>query len=107
MKSVSTEESLVGRAWHCNTILKTCTGKPVSTPGLIRGMCQSPNNEHVSLGKTDQLLSLMSNSVASQSTSNRNTRELEKAENKVSCDWAFTTAAHKMRIYPTINILGF
>ncbi|XP_040597711.1 uncharacterized protein LOC121138854 [Mesocricetus auratus] len=97
MKSMSTAESHLGRSGHFKTVHKSCTGKPVSTPGLIRGMCQSQKNEHVSLGKTDQPLSLMSNSVASQSTRSRNTRELEKAENKVSCDWAFTTAAHKMR----------
>ncbi|EGW12399.1 hypothetical protein I79_024972 [Cricetulus griseus] len=94
--ALSTRQDLIGRVWH-NNVLKSSLGNPEPTPDLVRGMCQSPGNEHGSL--RDVYQGVRNNSSASLSPSSRNTRELEEVEEEDSCELALTKPLHA-----TINI---
>ncbi|MEJ1288595.1 hypothetical protein NN561_019628 [Cricetulus griseus] len=91
--ALSTRQDLIGRVWH-NNVLKSSLGNPEPTPDLVRGMCQSPGNEHGSL--RDVYQGVRNNSSASLSPSSRNTRELEEVEEKDSCEWALTKPAREL-----------
>ncbi|XP_051057146.1 spermatogenesis-associated protein 31E1-like [Phodopus roborovskii] len=103
MTSGSTPHSLIGRAWHCNNLLKSQTSNPGSTPGLIKGMCPSSESEQVPLGGTYQGVSVRNISTTSQSLSSRNTRELEEVEEEESCDRALTMTAQEVANSPINN----
>ncbi|XP_051057145.1 spermatogenesis-associated protein 31A3-like [Phodopus roborovskii] len=103
LTSGSTPHSLIGRAWHCNNLLKSQTSNPGSTPGLIKGMGQSSDSEQVPLGIIHQGVSVRNISTTSQSPSSRNTRELEEVEEEESCDRALTMIAQEVANSPTKN----
>ncbi|ERE84535.1 spermatogeneis-associated protein 31 [Cricetulus griseus] len=92
--ALSTRQELIGRAWHHNNVLKSSLGNPELTPDLVRGMCQSPGNEHGS--SRDIYQGVRNNSSASLSPSSRNTRELEEVEEENSCEWALTKPAREL-----------
>ncbi|XP_037061617.1 spermatogenesis-associated protein 31E1-like [Peromyscus leucopus] len=96
MISLSTSQSLVGRDWHNDRVLRSWTGNPESNPGLVKGAHESQEKERLILSNTYNWVSVREISVASQSPSSRDIRELKKAEEEQSCDWAVIMEAGEM-----------
>ncbi|XP_059118913.1 spermatogenesis-associated protein 31E1-like isoform X2 [Peromyscus eremicus] len=96
MSSLSTSQSLVGRDWHNDMVIRSWTGNPESNPGLVKGAHESQEREHLILSNTYNWVSVREISVASQSTSSRDIQELEKEEEEQSCDCVFIMEAGEM-----------
>ncbi|XP_052582781.1 spermatogenesis-associated protein 31E1-like [Peromyscus californicus insignis] len=96
MTSLSTSQSLVGRDWHNDMVIRSWTGSPESNPGLVKGAHESQEREHLILSNTYNWVSVREISVASQSPSSRDTRELEEAEEEQSCDCVLIMDAGEM-----------
>ncbi|XP_037061616.1 spermatogenesis-associated protein 31E1-like [Peromyscus leucopus] len=96
MTSLSTSQSLVGRDWHNDRVLRSWTGNPESNPGLVKGAHESQEKERLILSNTYNWVSVREISVASQSPSSRESRELKKAEEEQSCDWVVIMEAGEM-----------
>ncbi|KAM7322786.1 hypothetical protein ACRRTK_018291 [Alexandromys fortis] len=88
--TTTTKSPFQDRAWQSEMVLGSWTGNPVPNPGLVKGVYESQESKGVvdtkrcDLRRMDQGVSFWKISVASQSPSSRDPRELEKAEEEES-----------------------
>ncbi|XP_075826598.1 spermatogenesis-associated protein 31A5-like [Microtus pennsylvanicus] len=96
---LSTPESLVGRAWHKDTLFRSWEEFPEPNRGRIQ---ESEGGTLIHYNE----VSVREISAASQSSRNRATRELEETEEEESCEWTIPVEAAKMADFQFLEARG-
>ncbi|OBS59338.1 hypothetical protein A6R68_09536 [Neotoma lepida] len=91
-----------GQSLAQSQVVGSWTGNPKPNLGLVKGVYESQGSEGVALGDIYHGVSVWEISMASQSPSSRDTRELKEAEEE-SCDWALTMEAREIANSQTNN----
>ncbi|XP_051031272.1 spermatogenesis-associated protein 31-like [Phodopus roborovskii] len=100
LTSVSTHYSLVGRAWHRDKVLRPWTHNLEPIPGPVKGGYEPQKSKGVTFREMHEEVLVREFSVASQSTSIRETGHLEETEEEESSDWAYNTDTGEMTKSP-------
>ncbi|XP_040611170.1 spermatogenesis-associated protein 31E1-like [Mesocricetus auratus] len=101
LTSISSPQSLVGRAWHRDRVHGHWTDKPESTPGPVKSVHESQESGDASFREMCEGVLVREISVTSQSPSGVDIRHLEEAEEEESSDWALTRKVGEMAKSPT------
>nr|XP_048317187.1 spermatogenesis-associated protein 31A6-like [Myodes glareolus] len=98
--SVSTPESLMGRAWHRDTLVRSWAEYPEPNPGRVQ------KSEGGTLSHNDNEVSVREITGVSQSSRSRGTRKLEETEEEESHEWTLPVEAAKIADFQTNQFLG-
>nr|XP_048303817.1 spermatogenesis-associated protein 31-like [Myodes glareolus] len=109
MTSVFTPKTIVGRAWHSNTVNRSETDNPEPSSGQLKGIFESEERDGVTSRRNYQGVSVRVIGALSQFSRSRDTKELEEAEEEDSSEWTLPVKAVKMgniQINPLLKTSG-